>query len=449
MKKHNFAKILISVVVLILSLTTVTVFAQPIDTGKNYDDSVYRIIDNVVYGKTTDSKGREYCYVVEYGATREIREKMTQINIVSQIDGVPVTSISGYRYDYDYETMYVDTYYPNVTKITIPDTVTKIGNAAFSVMPKLKSVRLPKNLKELGREAFKDLKYIKEVTIPEKVTTISDETFKNCVNLKKINFEGDIKTIGEGAFYNCKNLEKFPSCKKLEAVGIDALYGCVKVNSFYFPDTLFRIGTGAFAKTALRSAVIPYKVKFITPYHDEEETNDHGVFAGCKKLQTVVFEDRTDRLSLEIPDNFFNGCTSLDTVVLPPSICGISISKRTFEKCTNLKAILNSDKISFVGDAAFAYCENLKSIKLAPSTFYIGRKAFLGCTKLTSVTFTDTNKAPRVDSYAFVNTPAGMKFYVKNATVAKKLKTALKGSGVNNASIYYSASNKLAYKNVK
>ncbi|MGN1195085.1 MAG: leucine-rich repeat domain-containing protein [Acutalibacteraceae bacterium] len=448
MKKHSFTKILISVIVLILSMTTIIAFAASKDTGKNYDESKYKIIDNVVYSQATDSKGKPYYWVTAYGPTKAIREKITEVNIVSEIDGIPVTTISLYGYDDESDEfgLDIDTLYPNVTKITIPDSVTDIREGSFAGLTKIKSITLPKNLKSLGGDAFNGLQYITEITIPEKITSIPNRAFLNCINLKKVTFEGDVTNIGDRAFANCKNLEKIPQLDNLKSIGDGAFYGCSKIKSVYLPETLEKLGYGAFAKTGLRSVTVPSKTKFGS--YDEDKNDAYGTFGGCKSLKTVVFENRTDTVYLI--DNLFNGCTALETVVLPASAKSVAVFARAFKNCTKLNTITNSERIGNILEAGFANCKSLKTLKLSSKTSYIESKAFYGCSKLASVTYTGTKAAPDIrGKKAFYGTPDGIKFIVKNTTVAKSLKTELKGSGVKNAKIYTGPSYKLAYKNVK
>lgn len=89
---------------------------------------------------------------------------------------------------------------------------------------------------------------------------------------------------------------------------------------------------------------------------------------------------------------------------------------------------------------------NLTSIVI-PKDCKLSYNAFTGCKKLAKVIINNTKKAPKIEKDAFKNTKSGIKFYVKNKTVAKSLKTRLEKSGVKKAKIY--AGKKLIYKNVK
>ncbi|MGN1418216.1 MAG: leucine-rich repeat domain-containing protein [Acutalibacteraceae bacterium] len=415
-KRQILTKILLPMLILIISLTTVTSLAALSDLGDTYDESEYTIIDNVVYSWTTDSKNKKYYSVIAFGATKAIREKMTEINIVSEIDGIPVTRIEA---EDDVSPRML---YPNVKEITIPDSIKYIGTGAFRGLLNIKSIKLPKDLEYIGSYVFLGLKQLEEINIPEKITKIPDFSFRDCTNLHTVTIEGDIVSIGDYAFYNCS-----------------------KIKSFYLPETLKKIGHGAFTGTDLRSITIPSKT--ILDSYGEDGSSIYGTFSNCKNLKTVVFENRKDTVYL--PDNLFNGCTSLETVVLPASAT-VFVGNRAFKSCTKLNTIVNSGRISNISEAAFAYCKSLSSIRLSSKINVIESKAFLGCSNLTSITFTGTKSAPDIKGKkVFYDTPDGIKFIVKNTTVAKSLKTELKNSGVKNAKIYTGPSYKLTYKNVK
>lgn len=257
--------------------------------------------------------------------------------------------------------------------------------------------------------------------------------------VKKVVFEGDIIAIDSEAFCGCSNLEYITQSNYLTFLGYNAFYNCKKLTYFYLPPTLTKIVDGAFYGSGLTSVVIPSKAKFVNYYNT-------ACFKNCKSLKTVVFEDRKD--TLEILNNSFENCTALETLVLPTSTKDIKIYRRAFKNCTNLNNILNTEDITYIGDAAFAFCKNLKSISFSSKLDWILEKVFYGCEKLSSITFTGPiSKTFR--SNAFLNTPENLKFYVKDAKTAKLFKDALKGSGVKNARIYVPQSSKLVYKNVK
>lgn len=70
--------------------------------------------------------------------------------------------------------------------IVIPNSVTNIGDYAFSNCLGLTSVTIPNSVTSIGRDAFRNCKSLTSVTIPESVTSIADRVFYGCIGLKTI-----------------------------------------------------------------------------------------------------------------------------------------------------------------------------------------------------------------------------------------------------------------------
>lgn len=71
----------------------------------------------------------------------------------------------------------------NLTKVTIPEGVTKIGESAFRSCYFLENVKLPNSLLSIGDSAFYSCNNLKSVVIPDSVTTIGNFAFSGCNNL--------------------------------------------------------------------------------------------------------------------------------------------------------------------------------------------------------------------------------------------------------------------------
>lgn len=90
--------------------------------------------------------------------------------------------------------------------ISIPDSVTKIGDNAFSLCKNLKSVSFPENIKKIPYGVCQDCKNLESVTFSEGVEVIGQYAFQNCDNLTEITFPYTLKKIDDYAFYSCKKL---------------------------------------------------------------------------------------------------------------------------------------------------------------------------------------------------------------------------------------------------
>lgn len=72
----------------------------------------------------------------------------------------------------------------NITSVSIPSGVTKIGQMSFSDCSNLSSVSLPSTLTSIGDCAFDGCSSLKTITIPNSVTNIGDDAFDGCDNIK-------------------------------------------------------------------------------------------------------------------------------------------------------------------------------------------------------------------------------------------------------------------------
>lgn len=363
----------------------------------------------------------------------------------------------------------------NLEKINL-DYVTYIGTGAFSGCTSLKSVAFSENLEIIGSSSFANTG-LETVTIPSKaylketeLYAIIGDQFRNCKNLKKVIFEDRAVNSGfyyieEYAFYGCDSLETvilpsnvskfsiydsaFENCKNLKAfdfsgitsISDNAFRGCAKITKADFSEKLEVIGCYAFAETGLKTVTIPSKTELKCRIGGENEHWDdtgnfedfYAQFRNCKKLKTVVFEDR-EKSKFTIPQYTFEGCTALKKVYLPDNT-KITVGPRAFKKCTSLTKVYSSENIVEIGTAAFSYCKSLKEITLGKNLKNVGEKAFFGCTTLAKVNLKSTKTVPTFGKKAFSGTADGIKF-VADKKIAKKVKTNLKNTKTKNAKVY-------------
>ena len=101
--------------------------------------------------------------------------------------------------------------------ITIPDSVTSIGEGAFSYcMVGLKNIKIPNSVTSIGDYAFYSCRELTSVTIPDSVTSIGEEAFSYCISLTSVTIGGSVTSIGSGAFDSCIGLKsiKFNGTKE-------------------------------------------------------------------------------------------------------------------------------------------------------------------------------------------------------------------------------------------
>ena len=91
----------------------------------------------------------------------------------------------------------------SMTSIKIPDSVTSIGDYAFSLNVKAISVTIPKSVTSIGRGVFSNCYALTSVSIPDNVTSIGDEAFYRCGSLETIIIPNSVTNIGNNVFYGC------------------------------------------------------------------------------------------------------------------------------------------------------------------------------------------------------------------------------------------------------
>ncbi len=87
-----------------------------------------------------------------------------------------------------------------LASVTIPNSVTNIGRAAFNFCTSLTSVTIPDSVTSIGHDAFHNCTSLTSVTIPDSVTCIGHEAFRICTALKSVFFYGPPPQYGERVF---------------------------------------------------------------------------------------------------------------------------------------------------------------------------------------------------------------------------------------------------------
>ena len=109
----------------------------------------------------------------------------------------------------------------DVTEISLPNSLNKIGEAILSFYPKLKKIELPKALIFLPKDTFESSTNLEEIVFSSKTTKIGEGCFKNCKSLKNLTIPDTVTYIGKNAFKGCKELRTITIPKKLKTYKAD------------------------------------------------------------------------------------------------------------------------------------------------------------------------------------------------------------------------------------
>ncbi|WP_418929768.1 leucine-rich repeat domain-containing protein [Barnesiella intestinihominis] len=171
-----------------------------------------------------------------------------------------------------------------------------------------------------------NLTLLNTIVIPNSVTTIGERAFSECRGLQKVTIGNSVTTIGKFAFTSCTGLQKVTIGNSVTAIGYGAFDSCSGLTEITIPNAVTTIGVWAFSScTGLTEVTIPNSVTTIEGY----------AFTRCTGLKTVTIGNSVTT----IEDGAFNGCTQMESVTIGEKV--ESIGESAFAKCNNLTAVIS------------------------------------------------------------------------------------------------------------
>lgn len=292
----------------------------------------------------------------------------------------------------------------------LPETLTSIGGAAFSNNPYLVSITIPKSVTKIDDSAFSDCEKLANVIFAPGGTTltIGNAAFKNCRKLTgSLALPAYTTSIGNNAFENC-DFAVFTIPAGVTSIGNAAFYNCQNLTEITFNCTGdLTIGEVDTSKT------------------DDQVAITAGTFANCVSLESVYLPAGTKAIGKYA----FYGCTSLNTLQLGKIIFngngGFDVDSKlevihdfAFSNCTALTSVYIPKSVTAIGEYAFAMNVDSDAL-LSEITFEengakklnIGKFAFANLPELTEITFPARVTLMTTDILAGGNDAAGNALY--------------------------------------
>jgi len=119
------------------------------------------------------------------------------------------------------------------TSVTIPNSVTSIGESVFSACSGLTSITIPSSVTSIGNSVFYGCSGLTSINIPNSVSSIGNYAFYNCSGLTSINIPNSVTSIGSSAFYGCTGLLSIVIGSGVNTIGDYAFQGCNNFDDFY------------------------------------------------------------------------------------------------------------------------------------------------------------------------------------------------------------------------
>ncbi len=179
----------------------------------------------------------------------------------------------------------------NVTKITIPNSATSIGEGAFAYCSSITNIEIPNSVTNIGDSAFFYCTNLTSIEIPNSVTSIGDSTFANCINLKTIIFEENSKltSIGSCTFGNCTNLTSIEVPSSVTSIGDSAFSECTSLEDVYYNGTQEEWNNITFSNEY--SNPMYYAKNLYLKEHTCEDNNNDHICDICDKTTSVCAKD--------------------------------------------------------------------------------------------------------------------------------------------------------------
>ena len=257
----------------------------------------------------------------------------------------------------------------NVTSITIPDTVTRIGDYSFSGAP-LASIIIPNSVTYIGVRAFSDTA-LTSITIPSSVTSMGQRVFVNARSLTSVVIQNGITELPDYLFAGASRLTSFVIPNSVTALGTAPFEG-TGITSLTVPSSVETVGGSFRDSPLLVSVTIPSSVIRIhsEAFYNLPNLRSINVDAGnpnFKSVDGVLFNKAGTQL-IQYPAGKVG-----TTYAIPDGVTSISLPY-TFDSSL-LTAITIPNGVTELGDGVFnplsstllsyEYCE----ISLTSSNF--------------------------------------------------------------------------------
>ena len=348
---------------------------------------------------------------IEKDAFREC-SSLTSITIPNSVTSIGSSAFSGCN---------------GLTSITIPNSVTSIGGDVFGGCSSLISIVVAQyNSRFDSRNNCNAIIYTatntleigcKTTTIPNTITTIGEEAFSGCSGLTSITIPNSITSIGVGAFAYCSDLSSITIPNSVTSIGGSAFEGCSALTSIAIPNSVTTIGTFAFAncdgltsvlvRWNLPLAVTNYTFYYINlsnltlyvpvgtlaAYEEADVWKDFGTkkemsapFSGTvSDSQGVKYTANDDESTCYVSgyESFYSA-----TITIPEVYEGrrvTSIGERAFSGCSDLTSITIPNSVTNIEDDAFWQCSSIQSLYIPNSVTYIGDRVFSFCPNLITI----------------------------------------------------------------
>ena len=380
-----------------------------------------------------------------------------------------ITSIGDYAFGYSVDELGYPIPCSSLHSIVIPPSVTTINYSTFR-MSGLTEINLPYSVTSIGGLAFGECNSLVSVYIPATVTSISSTNAFTGANIASIEVdEGNPiydSRNGCNAIIETATNKLLTGCKNtvvpygVTAIGVSAFENCTNLTDITLPATMETLGNYAFLNCTSLNTI---EVNAATPptlgnaSFGNLTLNNIKVYVPCGSLEdyqtsdwsgfdlvencNIEFEDLlTKQICVEAWDRNYDGELSYREAAAVDDLHN-AFHESSITRFNELQYFTGLDMIY---EDDFADCANLTAVTFPPTLIYIDGDAFLNCSSLASITFGEN--IGTVHTYAFYNC-TGLNFIKVEATTPPTLGENAFYGAETNIPVYVPCGTKSAYQN--
>ena len=221
--------------------------------------------------------------------------------------------------------------------LTIPDSVTKIGEGAFANLEGLKTIIIPGSVKEIGTNAFRRNTTLETVIMQEGIEKIGDWAFAECKELRKIEFPDSIITMETYSFAYCSKIKEIKIPPKVTEIKADTFNGNYSLEKMILNKKINKIGDRAFENTKISEITLPASLREL----------GENIFGSSKYLNIINIEEgapfkyESGMLMSENKENiYFISKTYLESISILQIPEGTKNFKLNLKQYNNIKKLI-------------------------------------------------------------------------------------------------------------
>eukprot|EP00980_Cylindrotheca_fusiformis_P003548 scaffold791_cov115-Cylindrotheca_fusiformis.AAC.6 len=218
-----------------------------------------------------------------------------------------------------------------LTHLYVHFSVSEIRNGDFEGCDRLVQVQLPETLTRIGKAAFSKCTLLRFVELPEGLQEIAPWLFRTCMALETVKIPSSVIRIGNRAFCGCRRLSSFELPHGLPEIDVRTFESCVSIETLRIPPTVSSIGRFAFEDCCkLKHVKLPPTLERI----------ECGAFKGCIRLENIEIPSTVSFIG----ERAFFACHGFSHIRIPPRVENIAVD--AFLNCGKLISIEIPDRLS-------------------------------------------------------------------------------------------------------